>query len=654
MVALSKKIYLVFLFLLILGGCSGGELDGESQNIQDILEKLTTNEMSGRLTGTEGNDLAVKLIEEKYKEIGLQTTQDEGYLIEYPHKFYDPEKQVFELKITTEKGEISLQRGVDFLERSILTNYNANYPLTFDINDSQLENSYIVLDNKAEFQKVFGKAKGILIQEEEFTKTLTVDNFEIPIIQISKETYKKLKKIDKGQIEVNSSAEYSSIPAYNVVGKIPGKDHKNAIILSAHLDHVGTVNDTIYHGAIDNASGISILLDVAERLSDADVEFEKDIIIVAFNGEESGLQGSYFYSEYIKEEYVNVYNINFDSIYNGPIEIVSGDDEAVVELINDLHLFFKENDLSSAIDTSGRSTSDHSSFLHHHMNAVSIGSQNVMNKIHLPLDTISEINIPFLSKVSNSITHFLIENDSKLYEHVHSESTTSTVNENELEALEKIRNQEIQNLEYDEYKLHEYEKKKAVLLVHPSYIFKDTQKFNQYYPEVKYQESIGNYTLANVGVRNRLSNGINSSNLEINKVYKMKVELDDLQNIILNYKSESKNEDTIEISITKKDKDSDEDHAHEHETVDKEIIIDQETYVLTFDSEQNNIMYVTYMQEVNDQLYTVIIRKGEEVTMEIFGNMEKVIKSTIVESEVERFIQDYKFKKTVEETLKSL
>jgi hypothetical protein len=80
---------------------------------------------------------------------------------------------------------------------------------------------------------------------------------------------------------------------YNVVGMLPGRDpalsHAPAI-LGAHYDHLGT-DGALHYGADDNASGISILLEVAARLSRSFAP-ARPILFVAFTGEEQGLLGS--------------------------------------------------------------------------------------------------------------------------------------------------------------------------------------------------------------------------------------------------------------------------------------------------------------------------------------------------------------------------
>jgi hypothetical protein len=82
----------------------------------------------------------------------------------------------------------------------------------------------------------------------------------------------------------------------NVVGMIPGVNtdlSAEPIVLGAHYDHLGIDADTgaDYEGADDNASGVSVLIEVASKLARAFTP-QRPILFVAFTGEEAGLMGS--------------------------------------------------------------------------------------------------------------------------------------------------------------------------------------------------------------------------------------------------------------------------------------------------------------------------------------------------------------------------
>jgi Zn-dependent M28 family amino/carboxypeptidase len=104
------------------------------------------------------------------------------------------------------------------------------------------------------------------------------------------------------------------------VGVRPGTDAslKNEyVVLSAHLDHVGVgepINgDRIYNGAMDNASGSAVLLDLADSLKKSPEKLRRSLLLVFVTGEEKGLLGSrYFTAHSTVKPGSMVANINID------------------------------------------------------------------------------------------------------------------------------------------------------------------------------------------------------------------------------------------------------------------------------------------------------------------------------------------------------
>ena len=77
----------------------------------------------------------------------------------------------------------------------------------------------------------------------------------------------------------------------NIVGYLPGTERNDfSMIVTAHYDHVGVIDDEIYNGADDNASGVVGLLAVAEYFSNNPPKH--DVAFVAFDAEEDRLGGS--------------------------------------------------------------------------------------------------------------------------------------------------------------------------------------------------------------------------------------------------------------------------------------------------------------------------------------------------------------------------
>jgi Zn-dependent M28 family amino/carboxypeptidase len=95
----------------------------------------------------------------------------------------------------------------------------------------------------------------------------------------------------------------SEAKSENLVGVYPGTDavlSKEYVVISAHLDHVGVgtpVNgDKIYNGAMDDASGIASLIEIARGLEESGARPKRSILFVAVTGEEKGLLGSQYFA----------------------------------------------------------------------------------------------------------------------------------------------------------------------------------------------------------------------------------------------------------------------------------------------------------------------------------------------------------------------
>mgnify|MGYP000947955617 CR=1 FL=1 len=115
----------------------------------------------------------------------------------------------------------------------------------------------------------------------------------------------RLVKKTKATAHVTINLTPVSSPAFNVAGRIvaypaDGKKLPGVVIVGAHYDHLGMGgryslsphSGDPHVGADDNASGTAVLLEVARALSAKKTEMRRDVLVVAFSGEESGVLGS--------------------------------------------------------------------------------------------------------------------------------------------------------------------------------------------------------------------------------------------------------------------------------------------------------------------------------------------------------------------------
>jgi Zn-dependent M28 family amino/carboxypeptidase len=123
------------------------------------------------------------------------------------------------------------------------------------------------------------------------------------LVTIAKER-KQLPRFPlSASIKVKAALEKKNLESANVVAKLPGNDpdlKNECVVLSAHIDHLGIgapINgDSIYNGAMDNASGSALLLDVAASLKKSPEKLKRSILFLFVTGEEKGLLGSKYFA----------------------------------------------------------------------------------------------------------------------------------------------------------------------------------------------------------------------------------------------------------------------------------------------------------------------------------------------------------------------
>jgi Zn-dependent M28 family amino/carboxypeptidase len=102
------------------------------------------------------------------------------------------------------------------------------------------------------------------------------------------------------QLRASISARREPVSSPNLVAVLKGSDRRLAaqfVTISAHLDHLGVGEDgAIFSGAMDDASGVAAVLDIAHQLSKASHRPRRSILFVIFTAEEKGLLGSHYFA----------------------------------------------------------------------------------------------------------------------------------------------------------------------------------------------------------------------------------------------------------------------------------------------------------------------------------------------------------------------
>lgn len=222
-----------------------------------------------------------------------------------------------------------------------------------------------------------------------------------------KEEYTQEVYKNSGLIAEDDYGEIKTVN--NIVGKIKGQGN-NAIVISAHFDHIGVQDGKIIRGAIDNASGVAVLLDLAETLNKkySVNKPEFDIIFCAFNGEETGLTGSERFIEDINGKYDNLININIDSVgYKDGGRVTFLDRNTNTSLYEPMKSIIENNGLEVALDTGLKGSADSVTFDKAGIPAICIIDENVKDVIHTENDIPELIAYDRLEKIVESVYDFV-------------------------------------------------------------------------------------------------------------------------------------------------------------------------------------------------------------------------------------------------------
>ncbi len=206
-------------------------------------------------------------------------------------------------------------------------------------------------------------------------------------------------------------------PMRNVIGILKGSDpelSKEAILFSAHLDHLGTrrgSGDVIYNGADDDATGVTAVLTLADAFAAMKTKPKRTLIFMTFWGEELGLLGSkHFVSEPTWPLDKIVANVNIEMIgrpepgAHGKIWVTGWNESDLGAIMNNSTKpyggeIFEHPKFSAMLYRS----SDNWSFAEKGVIAHSFSAGSLHPDYHQPDDEWDRLEIPHMVKVIQSL-----------------------------------------------------------------------------------------------------------------------------------------------------------------------------------------------------------------------------------------------------------
>ncbi len=312
---------------------------------------LAADELKGRAIGTPELDLAARYIAEQFRSFGLRTfPQADDYFQKVPlFNHYPPETTELQVdnQVFGQGMEMAVVNGPDdqltgelfFLKGPAGDNSDLSGKIVVAQGDTATQEEIFgfLTAGKKKANQVAERGALAYLEVYQYPgipwsavvgglhqKQMHIENQEgdthIPFLLLSEDTFRKIytKRKSVGSLTIQGFRKLP-IPAKNVVGYIPGTDpelKEQYLVLSAHYDHIGTTQstlftDSVYNGARDNAVGTTALLNAARYFGKNPPK--RSVIFLALTAEEIGLVGSRWFVEHplVPLEKI-VFNLNSD------------------------------------------------------------------------------------------------------------------------------------------------------------------------------------------------------------------------------------------------------------------------------------------------------------------------------------------------------
>lgn len=308
------------------------------------ITELASDEYDGREPGTEGEAKTLRYIGRQWFDIGLQSgTNDPAHPWFAPVNIVAREPDVSRAFFSRKGRRLYVPAGTVLALTSGKRGLIENAPLLFvgtgavippradlagrvallldgGISDSERQNALLkagasavltVLDGSRDLANVSGHRKRTgyalasdnlggdlegFITVSALNGVLAGTGLDVARLQTQAKAADFSPRILDLALSLEATTRETRIKSHNVIGKLPGRRPElGAILLLAHWDHFGEcasspAEDLICNGAVDNASGIAVLTEVARRLARGPV-MDRDIYFMATTGEETGFLG---------------------------------------------------------------------------------------------------------------------------------------------------------------------------------------------------------------------------------------------------------------------------------------------------------------------------------------------------------------------------
>ena len=219
------------------------------------------------------------------------------------------------------------------------------------------------------------------------------------------------EKIKVIELKVDANFE-PNFESDNIYATIEGTTKKDSLIfITAHYDHLGKINDAIFSGANDNASGVAMMLSLMKYFSKNKPDYT--LVFCAFTGEEIGLKGSQFF---VNNPPFNLKNIkvmlNFDMVGTGEEGIQIVNSKKYPKLFNSLLDINEKYQLLKQIKYRGEAcNSDHCPFDRKKVSAFFIYTLGGVSYYHDVLDKPKTLSLKEFDDILTLCVKFIESKD---------------------------------------------------------------------------------------------------------------------------------------------------------------------------------------------------------------------------------------------------
>lgn len=250
---------------------------------------------------------------------------------------------------------------------------------------------------------------------------LSVDTGNIVMLETGKTVDEIAKNIDSQQkpysfplakynwnIQVTVDVK-ENFKSANVVGYIPSSDPFGAnetLMIGAHWDHLGIdPSGVLYPGAIDNGSGVAVMMEVARVFAQNKTKLDRNLAFVAFTGEEIGLIGSNYMANNCPFPIDGLTYLNLDMVGGIPNIIRCATDQSFTDLNERMRQAGIKVGADLKLSGPAMGGSDHYPFYLKGIPAVFVIAANGVEAYHVPEDTIDKVSPDGMELVGRFMVH---------------------------------------------------------------------------------------------------------------------------------------------------------------------------------------------------------------------------------------------------------